>query len=163
MEIIGIIGWKNSGKTTLTCRLIENLRARGFSVASVKHTHHDVEFDQDGKDSFRHRQAGAQEVLLVSRHRWALFNEFGDDEPALGPLIEKLTPCDFVLIEGFKHHPYPKIQVYREQTEQDLLIGLVDKLIAVASDEPLSNLPVANLDLNNIDEIGDFVIKQKSG
>jgi molybdopterin-guanine dinucleotide biosynthesis protein B len=161
MQIFGIIGWKNSGKTTLTCLLIEHLKARGLKVSSLKHTHHDVEFDQEGKDSFKHRQAGAGEVVLVSRHRWALFNEFGDDEPELTSLIDKLSPCDIVLIEGFKHHQFPKIQAYRSETAQDLLIDQVDGIVAVASDQPLDNLPVVNLDLNDISTISDFIVNYR--
>ena len=162
MKTFGIIGWKNSGKTTLTCRLIENLKARGLKVSSIKHTHHDVEFDQEGKDSFKHRKAGADEVMLVSRHRWALFNEFGDEEPELDSLISRLSDCDIVLIEGFKHHRHPKIQAYRLETQQDLLIGEVPGIVAIASDTKIDNLPVDNLDLNNIDMISDFIIKYQA-
>lgn len=158
MKIFGIIGWKNSGKTTLTCRLIENLKARGLKVSSIKHTHHDVEFDQEGKDSFKHRKAGADEVMLVSRHRWALFNEFADDEPELDSLIGRLSSTDIVLIEGFKHHQHPKIQAYRLETQQDLLLDEVSGIVAIASDKKIDDLSVANLDLNDIDMISDFIV-----
>lgn len=158
MRVFGIVGWKNSGKTTLVSGLIGNLRARGLRVASVKHTHHDVEFDQAGKDSYLHREAGAGEVLLISRRRWALFHEFGDHEPDLPALIDKLAPADVVLIEGFKQHGFPKIQVFRRETGNVLLVQQVPGIVAVASDVPLANLPVANLNLDDIDEVSEFIL-----
>lgn len=156
MKVFGITGWKNSGKTTLICRLIEHFTAQGYRVSTIKHTHHDVQFDQTGKDSFKHRDAGAHEVLLASKNRWAIFHE-QQQEPELDTLINALEKVDLLLIEGFKQHRHPKIWVYRQDMkaiqEQDLLANT----LAIASDQTLgkSGLPV--LDLNNIQEIADFI------
>jgi len=152
MKVFGIIGWKNSGKTTLICRLIAYLKQQGLSVSTIKHTHHDVELDQKGKDSYQHRLAGASEVMLVSRNRWALFNEISDQEPELESLLIIL------LIEGFKQHNHPKIQVYRAEMGTKLLVGEVPQVVALASDCEVPPTSVPHLDLNDITAIGDFII-----
>ena len=109
--VFGITGWKNSGKTTLVVRLVEEFTARGFRVSTVKHAHHAFDIDREGTDSHRHRVAGASEVALVSGRRWALMHELrDDDEPALGEILARLSPCDLVLIEGYKREAHAKIE-----------------------------------------------------
>lgn len=164
MKVFGIIGWKNSGKTTLICRLVAHFKAQGLSVSTVKHSHHDIEFDQPGKDSFQHRQSGASEVMLVSRNRWALFNEMNSEEPDVDALLNKMSPVDVLLIEGFKQHKHPKIQVYREEMGNPrLLIHDIPDVIAIASDACIAAEPglpenLQRLDLNDVHSIGEFIL-----
>ncbi len=114
MRIFGLAGWSGSGKTTLMTALIPEFVARGITVSTIKHAHHAFDVDQPGKDSWRHRQAGASEVMVVSERRWALMHELrGAPEPGLDELVPRMTPVDLLLVEGFKHHPHPKIEVYR--------------------------------------------------
>lgn len=114
MRIIGLAGWSGSGKTTLLVKLIPALRARGFSVSTIKHAHHAFDVDTPGKDSYEHRQAGASEVLVSSAHRFALMREMrGEEEWSLERLLAKLSPVDIVIVEGFKSEPIPKIEVWR--------------------------------------------------
>ena len=109
--VLGITGWKNSGKTTLTERLVRELTRRGWKISTVKHAHHAFDIDKEGTDSFRHRQAGAAEVAIVSGNRWALMHELrGEDEPRLEAILARLAPCDLVLIEGYKRESHPKIE-----------------------------------------------------
>ncbi len=115
-RVIGITGWKNSGKTTLTERLVAEFSRRGLKVATVKHAHHEFDVDQPGTDSFRHRKAGAAEVAIVSSRRWVLMHELlEEDEPALADILARLSPCDIVLIEGYKREPHPKIECRRAE------------------------------------------------
>jgi molybdopterin-guanine dinucleotide biosynthesis protein B len=109
--VIGVVGWKNAGKTTLVERLVAELVRRGWRVATVKHAHHDAEIDQPGRDSWRHRAAGAREVALVTGRRWAIMHEAPEAEPTLDEVIARLAPTDLVLVEGFKREPHPKIEV----------------------------------------------------
>src|SRR5260370_2180616 len=114
MRIFGLAGWSGSGKTTLLAALIPELSARGLSVSTIKHAHHDFDIDRPGKDSWRHRQAGAREVMVASVRRWALMRELrGDPEPSLDELVIRLGPVDVVIVERFKRHPLPKIVVHR--------------------------------------------------
>src|SRR5215469_14338296 len=114
MRILGLAGWSGSGKTTLMTALIPELVSRGISVSTVKHAHHSFDIDQPGKDSWRHRQAGAREVMVASAHRWALMHELRSAaEPSLEELLGRLSGADLVLVEGFKAHAHPKIEVYR--------------------------------------------------
>lgn len=156
MKVFGITGWKNSGKTTLICRLVEYFTTQGYRVSTIKHTHHDVQFDQPGKDSFKHRDAGAHEVLLASKNRWAIFHE-QHQEPELDDLIKSLEKVDLLLIEGFKQHRHPKIWVYRQDMksvqEQDLLANT----LAIATDQALQQRSLPVLDLNNIKQIAEFI------
>jgi molybdopterin-guanine dinucleotide biosynthesis protein MobB len=155
----GLAGYSGSGKTTLVRALIPALVARGLSVSTVKHAHHDFDVDQPGKDSYEHRQAGAGEVLVSSARRWALMHEHrGDREPTLDELLAKLGPCDLVLVEGFKGETHPKLEVHRPSVGKPRLAGAVPGVVAVASDEPLDagGLPV--LDLNDVDAVADFIL-----
>ncbi len=160
MRLYGVIGWKNSGKTSLMERLVAEITARGFSVSTVKHVHHDVDLDQPGKDSYRHRAAGAREVILASRHRFALLREHRGDEPDLTAVLARLAPVDLVLVEGYKRDAHPKIEVFRREAGHDL-IQPGDALVrAVATDAALDPLPVPVLDLNDTAAIADFILRE---
>jgi len=160
MQIYGITGWKNSGKTTLTERLVQEISSRGITVSTIKHAHHSVDVDQPGKDSFRHRAAGAGEVILASAFRWALMHELkGEVEPTVEELLAKLSPVDLVLIEGFKRNDHAKIEASIKPYRP--LIALNDRSIkAVAGGYDLPDLDVPVLDINNIPEIADFILKE---
>lgn len=152
-------GWKNSGKTTLMERLVADIAGRGLSVSTLKHAHHAFEIDQPGKDSFRHRTAGARQVLVASRARWALMTELrGAPEPELGDLLGQLAPVDLVLVEGFKRDRHPKIEVRRAATAQDLLAGADPTIEAVASDAPLAGLGVPVFDLDDVAGLAGFIL-----
>ena len=157
MKVFGVTGWKNSGKTGLMERLVAEFSARGFSVSTIKHAHHRFDVDHPGKDSFRHREAGAKEVLLASRNRFALMHELRDEaEPTLDQLLAKLMPVDLVLIEGYKRDRHPKIEAHRKETGQDLIAPTDDTIRAVASNDTLSlGKPV--FDLDDTQAIADFI------
>ena len=157
MRVFGFAGWSGSGKTTLIEQLIPRLRAQGLVVSLVKHAHHEFDIDQPGKDSFRHRQAGCQEVLITSSMRWAFMHELrGKEELGLDAALEQLAPCDLVLVEGFKAAPIPKLEVYRESVGKPLLHPTDPHIIAVATDRPLaSGLP--RFDLDDADAIAAFI------
>ncbi len=160
MKIYGVVGWKNAGKTGLMERLVTEITGRGFSVSTVKHAHHRFDVDHPGKDSHRHRVAGATEVLLASRTRFALMHELRDeDEPSLETLLSKLAPVDLVLVEGYKRDAHPKVEAHRSVTGNPL-IALDDPTIhAVASDTPLDlDRPV--FDLDDTKAIADFILAQ---
>jgi molybdopterin-guanine dinucleotide biosynthesis protein MobB len=155
----GLAGWSGSGKTTLVRALIPALVARGLSVSTVKHAHHDFDVDQPGKDSYEHRHAGAGEVLVSSARRWALMHEHrGEREPTLDELLAKLSPCDLVLVEGFKGETHPKLEVHRPSVGKPRLAGQVPGVVAVASDEPLDGGGLPLLDLNDVEAIADFIL-----
>jgi molybdopterin-guanine dinucleotide biosynthesis protein B len=149
MRVIGLAGWSGSGKTTLVTKVIPVLVKRGLKVATVKHAHHDFDTDQPGKDSWLHRRAGASEVAVVSSRRWAIVHELGDEgEPSLGDVLQKLSGADLVIVEGFKHHSHPKLEVYRAAVGKPLLHPDDDCIVAVATDAPLpqAQVPVVMLD-----------------
>jgi molybdopterin-guanine dinucleotide biosynthesis protein B len=134
-SIIGLVGWSGSGKTTLLVAVLPLLRARGISVSTVKHAHHGFDLDRPGKDSFRHREAGATEVLLVSNARWALLHEVvGGAEPQLEDLLDHMAPVDLVIVEGFKSHPHPKIEVHRPSLGKPPIWPDRPDVVAVATD-----------------------------
>jgi molybdopterin-guanine dinucleotide biosynthesis protein B len=134
VKVLGVIGWSGSGKTALLVALIPLLRGRGISVSTIKHTHHGFDMDRPGKDSYRHREAGAHEVLVASTHRWALLHEVEGAEPPLPALLQKLEPVDLVLVEGFKSHPFPKLEVYRAVLGKPPIWPDSPDVVAVASD-----------------------------
>ncbi len=159
MKVFGIAGWSGSGKTTLLEKLIPALIARGLKVSVIKHAHHGFDIDKPGKDSYRHREAGAAEVMLASGSRWALMHECRDEgEPQLSALIARLAPCDLVLVEGFKQEPVPKLEVHRPANGKPPLFAERNDIVAVACDEAI-DAPVPVLPLNNIDAVADFVIR----
>ena len=156
--VFGVVGWKDSGKTTLTERLVSEFTARGFTVSMVKHTHHNVDVDRSGTDSFRHRAAGAQEVMLAGGSRFALMHEYRDQpEFELDELLSRMAPCDLVLVEGFKKTPIPKLEVHREARQMNLLSETDSSIVAVASDCELSGLDIPVFDLNDITSIADHI------
>jgi molybdopterin-guanine dinucleotide biosynthesis protein B len=158
--LFGIAGYKNSGKTTLTERLVSELSGRGYVVSTVKHAHHGFEIDQPGRDSFRHREAGAREVAIVSRRRWVIMYELRqDDEPSLSDVVARFGPCDLVLTEGYKHDEHPKLEVRRTGLDHPKLAGSDPHIVAVASDAPLDDVTVPVLDLDDVAAIADFVVK----
>jgi molybdopterin-guanine dinucleotide biosynthesis protein B len=158
MRVFGFAGWSGSGKTTLIEQLIPRFVRRGLTVSLVKHAHHEFDLDQPGKDSFRHRQAGCSEVLVTSAVRWALQHELrGAQELSLEQALQRLTPCDLALVEGFKAAPIPKLEVYRASVGKPLLHPGDPNIVAVATDGPLATgLPV--LPLGNVDGIATFVL-----
>lgn len=157
MKLFGVTGWKNAGKTGLMERLVTEFVARGYRVSTVKHAHHTFDVDHEGKDSHRHRVAGASEVLLASRNRYALMHELRDeDEPTLDELLSKLSPVDLVLVEGYKRDRHPKIEAFRAETGNPLIAKEDDTIRAVASDTPMDmDRPV--FDLNDTKAIADFI------
>lgn len=159
MKVIGIVGWKNNGKTTLVVRLVEHLVARGLRVSTVKHAHHAVDIDRPGKDTHRHREAGAHEVVLATSARFAIIRELREEpEPTLDELLGRLAPVDLVVVEGFKRFPHPKIEAHRAERGTPLLAADDPTIIAVASDEPLPDAPVPVLDLDDVPAIAGLVL-----
>jgi molybdopterin-guanine dinucleotide biosynthesis protein MobB len=160
MKLYGVVGWKNAGKTGLMERLVTEITGRGVTVSTVKHAHHSFDVDHPGKDSHRHRIAGATEVLLSSRKRFALMHEMrGEDEWPLSALLAKLSPVDLVLIEGYKRDSHPKIEAHRAETGNPLIAPEDPTVRAVASDVPLDlNRPV--FDLNDTGAIADFILSE---
>lgn len=158
MKVLGIAGWSGAGKTTLIERLIPELTARGLSVSTLKHVHHGYDPDTPGKDSWRHRQAGAREVLVVSEHRLALMRELAAGEAdRLEPLLARLAPVDLVLVEGYKQHAIPKIEVWRPSLGKPRLVPDAT-ILAVASDAAVTNQGLAVLDLTDHAGIAEFIL-----
>lgn len=159
MKIFGFAGFSGSGKTTLIERLIPLFVARGLRVSLIKHAHHSFDVDHPGKDSYRHRLAGASEVLVTSSRRWVLMHELrGAPEPALEELIRHVSPCDLLLVEGFKHAAIPKLEVFRKSVGESLLHPHDSHIVAVATDQTLEiHLPV--IDLNRPERVCEFVLR----
>jgi len=158
MRIIGLAGWSGSGKTTLVTKVIPVLVGRGLKVATVKHAHHEFDTDQPGKDSWLHRQAGASEVAIVSSRRWAILHELREEpEPPLGELLGKLSPVDLVIVEGFKHHAHPKLEVYRAAIGKPLLYPDDDCIVAIATDVGLPQAQVPVLMLDDVEAIANVL------
>ena len=158
MRLIGLAGWSGAGKTTLIAALIPALKARGLTLSTVKHAHHAFDVDKPGKDSYVHREAGATEVLVASRHRYALMRELRDEpEPRLGSLLARLAPVDLVLVEGFKADTHPKLEVHRLATGKDLIHPRDPYIRAIATDAP-GPFPIERLDIDDIGGIADWVL-----
>ena len=173
MKVFGIAGHSGMGKTTLLARLIPALAARGLVVSLVKHSHKDIEVDRPGKDSYRLREAGAHEVLLLGSTRWALMHELrGAPEPSLPELLGRIGPCDLVLVEGFKHGDFPKLEVWRAAVGKPALWPHWPGIRALATDGPFppalpaedgpAAAPPPRLDLDDVEAIADFVIAHAS-
>ncbi len=161
MKVFGIVGWKNSGKTTLVARLVTDLKSRGFSVSTMKHAHHAFDLDQPGRDTYKHREAGAQEVVISSSRRWAIMHELQRDENyTLDELLAKMQPVDIVLVEGFKSNAHPKIETHRSQSEVPLVSAENKTIIAVASDCDVDTNDLPCLNLNDVSAIADYIIAQ---
>lgn len=161
--VIGVAGWKNSGKTTLVVRLVEELTRRGLKVATVKHAHHAFQVDERDADSARHRRAGASQVTIVGQNRWAMITELnGEPEPTLAEMLSRLDPCDLVIVEGYKGSSIPKIEARRlESAKGPKLSGDPERnVIAIAADHRIEGeiLPVFALD--DVASLADFVLKR---
>lgn len=160
-KILGIVGWKNSGKTTLVEALVREMTARGLRISTVKHAHHAFDIDVPGKDSHRHREAGAHEVIVASGERWALMHELrGAPEPPLEELIAKLAPCDLVLVEGFKRGTHPKIEVARFTRDEGLIADQDATVLAVATDNAALAGRHLALPLNDTTAICEFISRR---
>lgn len=148
MRVIGLAGWSGAGKTTLLVRAIPVLVARGVKVATLKHAHHDFDTDWPGKDSYEHRRAGAVEVLVSSGRRWAQVHELRDEaEATLAQLLRRISPCDLIVVEGYKREPIPKLEVHRAENGRPPLHPLDPTIVGIASDVgfPASGIPVVDL------------------
>lgn len=160
-KVVGIAGWSGSGKTTVLTRLIPHLHSRGLTVATLKHAHHSFDVDLPGKDSYEHRRAGAREVIISSARRWVQMHEIGDGaEATLPELLAKVSPCDLVLVEGFKSERYPRIEIFRAALGKPPLYPQDDLIVGIASDQPLSGTHIPCVDLNDIHAIADLVLSK---
>lgn len=158
MKIYGIAGWKNTGKTGLMVRLVRHFTGAGLTVSTLKHAHHAFDVDQPGRDSYRHREAGAGEVLIASGQRIAVMQELrGAPEPSVDELLARLSPVDLVLIEGYKTATHPKIEAHRAAAGKDLLAPGDPTIRAIASDTPLPDAAVPVLDLDDTGAIARFI------
>ncbi|NTJ42205.1 molybdopterin-guanine dinucleotide biosynthesis protein B [Agrobacterium larrymoorei] len=158
-KVFGISGWKNSGKTGLAVRIVEELTARGYRVSTIKHAHHDFDIDKVGADSWRHRQAGAQEVTIVSGTRFAIMHELrGAPEPSFEDILARIAPCDLVLIEGYKYEPVPKIEARRlEAAKREPLAPSDPYIVAIAADHSVTDTQLPVFDLDDTASVADFI------
>jgi molybdopterin-guanine dinucleotide biosynthesis adapter protein len=157
VNVLGIVGWSGSGKTTLITAVLPFLRAWGLTISTVKHTHHGFDMDRPGKDSFRHREAGAHEVLIASSDRWALLHEVDGEEPGLPHLLQRLEPVDLVVVEGFKTHPFAKLEVHRPALGKPPIWPQEPEVVAVASDAVLTGCDREVLPLDRADFIAEWI------
>ena len=164
-KVFGFAGWSGSGKTTLIERVIAHLSGRGLRVSLIKHAHHEFDVDQPGKDSYRHRMAGASEVLVSSGNRWALMHELrGEPELTLGQAIAQFSACDLVLVEGYKRAAIPKLEIHRPAVGKALLFPEDPRIVGLATDTPdaFADLPIPVLDLSNGGAIAQFVMARST-
>lgn len=158
MKVFGVVGWKNGGKTTLVERLVERFSAGGVSVSTVKHAHHAFDIDHPGRDSWRHRQAGARQVAVASAARWALMTELrGDPEPSLDGLLGQLDPVDLALVEGFKGESHPRIEAWRLEVGRPPLACEDPEILAVACDGPPEGVKAPLLELDDVTAVAAFI------
>jgi molybdopterin-guanine dinucleotide biosynthesis protein B len=159
MRLIGFAGWSGAGKTTLIVKLIPELNRRGLSVSTVKHAHHNFDLDQPGKDSYEHRAAGAEEVVVASANRVALMRELrGAPEPSLPELLRLLKPVDLVLIEGFKRDPYPKIEIFRISNGKAPMYPSDPHIVALIGDAPDSAARLPHVSIDDIAASADLAL-----
>ncbi len=157
-KVIGVAGFKNAGKTTLVERLVTELTSRGWRISTVKHAHHSFDIDHEGRDSFRHRKAGATEVAVVSRHRWAIIHEMREeDEPPLDDILAKLAPCDLVIVEGYKRDTHDKIEVRNVDLDHPKLAGEDSTVVAIAANGPIADCPVPCFDRDDVSNLASFI------
>ena len=161
-RVFGIVGWKNSGKTTLTAALIAEMSRRGLRIAALKHAHHAFDIDHEGTDSFRHRSAGAAEVAIVSSRRWAIIHELREaEEPSLDAMLQRLSPCDLVLVEGYKRGRHAKIECRRREAKDSAALAVNDPaILAVAADHDADSGGLPLFALDDIKAIADFILRQ---
>ena len=158
-RVLGIAGWSGSGKTTLITKLIPLLAGRGVRVATLKHAHHAFDVDTPGKDSYEHRKAGACEVIVSSARRWVQMHEVGDGaEATLAQLLARLSPCDLVLVEGFKTGQHPKIEVFRRAVGKTPLHPEDKRIVAIASDESFPGAGIPTVDINDIAAVAEVIL-----
>ncbi len=158
MKVFGFAGFSGSGKTTLIEALIPRFVMGGLRVSLIKHAHHEFDIDRPGKDSYRHREAGATEVVLASAKRWVLMHELRSaPEPELPELLDRFAPCDLVLVEGFKRKPIPMLEIHRAAAAHPLLFRHDEHIVAIATDEPLDTL-LPQFDLDDYDSITEFIL-----
>jgi molybdopterin-guanine dinucleotide biosynthesis adapter protein len=161
-NVIGITGWKNAGKTTLVEKLVAHFSQAGLRIATVKHAHHEFDIDHAGTDSFRHRKAGAREVAIVSARRWAVMHELdGEDEPPLADVLARLSPCDLVIVEGYKREGHAKIEVRRGGAGTPLAPD-DPSIIAIAADTEIQKAPVPSFHLDDVNRIAAFIAERFS-
>ena len=159
-RVIGVAGFKNAGKTTLVEKLVTELTRRGHRISTVKHAHHSFDIDHEGRDSFRHRKAGASEVAVVSRHRWAIIHESRNDaEPSLEEILSKLAPCDLVIVEGYKRDRHDKVEVRNIALAHPRLAGDDPTVVAVAANGPVTDAPVPVFDRDDVTALAAFIEK----
>ena len=158
-KIIGVCGFKNSGKTTLVEKLVLHLTEQGYKISTVKHAHHDFDIDHEGRDSFRHRKAGATEVAVISQQRWAIMHELrGDVPPSLDAVLAKLAPCDLVIVEGYKRDNHDKIEVRNLELSHPILAADDPTIVAVAANGKIaSSVPV--LDRDDVAALAQFILQ----
>ena len=155
-KVIGVCGFKNSGKTTLVEKLVRHLTEQGYKISTVKHAHHDFDIDHEGRDSFRHRKAGASEVAVVSQNRFAIMNELrGAEPPSLDQILEKLSPCDLVIVEGYKRDTHDKIEVRNLELNHPDLAGVDPTVIAIAAN---GNIPNSFVPVFNRDDVSNLAL-----
>ena len=156
--VLGIVGWSGSGKTTLITKLIPVLVRRGLRIATLKHAHHSFDVDKPGKDSFEHRKAGASEVIISSSQRWVQMHELnGGAESTLVQLLRRLSPCDLVLVEGYKSDRHTKIEVFRQAVGKDPLYPVDEHIVAIASDQLVAGAAIPVVDLNDVEAVANTV------
>jgi molybdopterin-guanine dinucleotide biosynthesis protein B len=160
-RVLGLVGWSGSGKTTLLTKLIPLFLSRGVRVATLKHAHHAFDVDQPGKDSYEHRKAGACEVIVSSARRWVQMHEVGDGaEASLAELLERVSPCDLILIEGFKRERHLKMEVFRGAAGRTPLHPEDPRIVAIASDQSFPNAGVPVVDLNHVAAVADLIYER---
>ena len=159
-RVIGVAGFKNAGKTMLVEKLVGELTRRGYRISTVKHAHHSFDIDHEGRDSFRHRKAGASEVAVVSRHRWAIIHEMRDEEePTLEDMLAKLAPCDLVIVEGYKRDTHDKIEVRNIALDHPKLAGDDPTVVAIAANGAVKDAPVPLFDRDDVSALASFIEK----
>lgn len=160
VRVLGIVGWSGSGKTTLITSLIPVLTAQGLRIATLKHAHHKFDVDQPGKDSYEHRKAGACEVIVSSARRWVQMHEIGDGaEATLSQLLARVSPCDLILVEGFKAESHPKLEVFREAAGNAPLHPQDPRIVAIASDRSFPDAGVPVVDINDLRAVAGLVLE----
>lgn len=158
-KVIGVCGFKNSGKTTLVEKLVRHLTEQGYKISTVKHAHHDFDIDQEGRDSFRHRKAGATEVAVVSQNRFAIMNELrGAEPPTLNEILAKLSPCDLVIVEGYKRDTHDKIEVRNLGLNHPLLAGDDPTIVAIAVTGEIENSTIPVFNRDDVSNLAQFII-----
>jgi molybdopterin-guanine dinucleotide biosynthesis protein MobB len=158
-QMIGVMGFKNSGKTTLIEKLVAEITRRGLRVSTIKHAHHDLDLDQPGRDTYRHREAGATEVVAVTANRVAIQHQLhGSPEPSLDEIMARMIPVDLIIVEGYKFGDHEKIEAHRPANGEELIAARDANVVAVATDAPLSGISAPQLDLNDVNQVTDFIL-----